>query len=194
MGAVQEAHVGRGIILLCVAELGGTPVRRLLLLGNIGPDQLLHHVLQAMTVGVGAHQFRGDLGAKNRGGIDAEIMFDDREIEAGEMEQLQPRRVGKHSLQHRRVIAAGREADEMLVAVSVGQLQQAQPVAQRIEAQRLAVDGDRPRRKDIGRQVAFVEMDGHELPVSRAPRRCHASAVTSLRFSTRAVDEIPVGT
>ncbi len=77
------------------------------------------------------------------------------------MIELGPRRIGEDRLQHRRGIVAGREADEMLVAAPVGELDEAQPVAGRVETHRLGIDGDRARREDIGGKIAFVEIDRH---------------------------------
>ncbi len=94
-------------------------------------------------------------------GDDAEIGLDHGEVEAGEMIELQPRRIGEHRLQHRRGIVPPVEADEMLVAAAVGQLDQAQPVARRVEPHRLGVDRDRPGGEDIGGQVVFVQVNGH---------------------------------
>ncbi len=60
--AVQEAHVAGRIILLRVAEIGRSPVGRLLLLAEFLPQQFADQFLQAMAIGVGADQARGDLG------------------------------------------------------------------------------------------------------------------------------------
>ena len=54
------------------------------------------------------------------------------DIEAREMIELEPIGIGEQRLQARRgIVAAGAEADQMLVALAVGQLHQAQPVAVR---------------------------------------------------------------
>src|SRR3546814_10275621 len=67
-------------------------------------------------------------GAIDRRGDDAERVLERGDVEAREMEQLEPRGVGQDRLEHRRVIgAAGTKADEMLVAAAVADLDQAQP-------------------------------------------------------------------
>ena len=57
----------------------------------------------------------------------------------------------------------------MLVALAVGQLHQAQPVAARQQAHRLGVDGDRPVGElHVGGQVFLVKMDGHSYSFGQA--------------------------
>ena len=93
-------------------------------------EQFLDQVLEAVAVGVGAHQPRGGARAIERRRHDPEIGLHDADVEAGEMVELQPRRIGQQRLQVRRgIIAARAEADEMLVALAVGKLDEAQPVA-----------------------------------------------------------------
>ena len=101
-----------------------------------------------MAVGVGAGQLAGDLGAEHRRGDHAEVMLDRGQVEAGEVVQLEPRRVGQHRLEVGRVVsAAGGEADQMLVAAAVGDLHQAQPVARGDQAHGLGIDRDRARAR-----------------------------------------------
>ena len=79
------------------------------------------------------------------------------------MVELQSRRIGEHRLEDGRVIgAAGGEADEMLVAAPVGDLDEAEPVAAELEPHRLGIDGDRARAEHAFGQVFFVQMDGHD--------------------------------
>src|SRR3546814_11001514 len=74
------------------------------------------------------------LGAIDGRGHDAERLLQRRDVETREMEQLQPRGIGQNRFQYRRVIgAAGLEADEMLVARPVADLDEAEPVAQRVQ-------------------------------------------------------------
>src|SRR5690242_13408143 len=80
---MQIAHVGGRIFLLRIAELGGTPVRALLLLRQVMAEQLAYQILEAMPVGIGPDQARSGLGAIGRGCDDAEIGLDGGDIEAG---------------------------------------------------------------------------------------------------------------
>src|SRR3546814_20786909 len=58
----------------------------------------------------------------------------------------------------------------MLVAAAVADLDQAQPVAQRVQPHGLGVDGDRTRGQHAFGQVFFVEMDGHQRALGEAAR------------------------
>src|SRR3546814_10509450 len=79
-------------------------------------------------------------------GHDAERLLQRRDVETREMEQLQPRGIGQNRFQYRRVIgAAGLEADEMLVARPVADLDEAEPVAQRVQPHGFGIDRDRTR-------------------------------------------------
>jgi hypothetical protein len=80
------AHIAGRIFLLRIAQAGRTPVTRLLLFGNVSAEKFFHQFFQAVPVGEGPRQPRGDLGAEHRGCRDLQIIFDGREIEATEME------------------------------------------------------------------------------------------------------------
>ena len=57
----------------------------------------------------------------------------------------------------------------MLVALAVGQLHEAQPVAAGHQAHGLGIDGDRAVGElDVRGQVFLVEMDGHSYSSSKA--------------------------
>ena len=99
--------------------------------------------------------------------------MDHRHVKAGEVHQFQPFGIGQHRLQIGRVILAGGKAHEVLIAVAVADLQQAQPVAVRVEAHGLAVHGYRAGSEDAGGQVAFVKINSHGLCVSRVKPCCH---------------------
>src|SRR3546814_12737861 len=91
-------------------------------------------------------------GAIDRRGDDAERVLERGDVEAREMEQLEPRGVGQDRLEHRRVIgAAGTKADEMLVAAAVAALDQAQPGAQRVQPHGLGVAG-RSEERRVGKE------------------------------------------
>src|SRR5207237_3533389 len=62
------------------------PIARLLLLGEIDIEQLAHEILQAVTVGIGARQPRGDLGAVDRLRHDAERMEQRSEEHTSELQ------------------------------------------------------------------------------------------------------------
>jgi hypothetical protein len=161
---VEVADVRGGIILLSVRQIGGAPVRGLLLLGDVDLEQLLDQLLEAVAVGIGADQPRRGLGAIDGTGHDSEIGLHDRQVEAGEMIELEAPGIGEDRLEVGSVIAAaGAEADEMLVAAAVGDLDEAEPVAAGQKAHRLGVDGDRAGGEHPFGQVLFVEMDGHGL-------------------------------
>src|SRR5690606_2205995 len=49
--AVEVAYVRRGVLALRLAELGGAPVARLLLLGQVEPEQLADQHLEPVAVG-----------------------------------------------------------------------------------------------------------------------------------------------
>ena len=56
------------------------------------PRSSLGHVLQAVSVGIGAGELRGDLGAVHRGRQDAQVKHEHGDVEAAEVEDLQRRR------------------------------------------------------------------------------------------------------
>ena len=70
-------------------------------------------------------------------------MVEHCEIEAREVKELGHPGVGEQPLQPGRAIAAWRELDQMRVPVSGRELDEAQPVAMRVEPHRLGVDRDR---------------------------------------------------
>ena len=122
---------------------------------------MLKHVLaqiaQAVPVGEGARQPRGDLGAIDRLRHDPKIMVEHGQIEAREMKQLGDVGIGEQPPQPWRVVAAGGELHEMGVAVAARELHQAQPVAMRVEPHRLGVDRHRLAEFDALRQVAVMK-------------------------------------
>ena len=121
----------------------------------------LIEVLQPVAVGVGARQPRGDLGAEERRRHDPEGVVEDGDVEAGVVEDLGERRVGEERRQDRRLGLAGRDLDDVGVAVAARQLDEAKPVAMGVEPQRFGVDRDGARVADVGGEVALVKSDGH---------------------------------
>ena len=78
------------------------------------------------------------------------------------MEQLEPCGIGQHRLEIGRVvIAVGRKAHEMLVALAVADLDDAQPVADRDETHGFGIDGHGAIGEDACGEVFFVEMHCH---------------------------------
>ena len=162
---VQVQHIRGGIILLRVAQLRSAPVRALLLFGDFDPQQLADQILEAVTICIGAHQLAGDLGAKHRGRVDPHVMPDRGEIEAREVEELQHVRVGQHALQVRRVIGGAIKLHEVRLGAAVGDLHEAERIADQREAQRLAIDGNWAVETDAIGQIALVQIDRDVLAI-----------------------------
>src|SRR6476469_1720005 len=160
---VEVAHVARGIFALRVAKLRRAPVAGLLLLRQVDVEEFLDQFLEPVTVGVSADQARRGARAIERGGHDPQIGTHDADIEPREMIELESRRIAQQRLEvRRRIGASAGEPDEMLVALAVGQLNEAQAVAARDEAHGFGIDGDRPiRESHVCRQVFLMQMDRH---------------------------------
>ena len=58
-----------------------------------------------MAVGIGAHQFRGDLGAIHRAGLDPEVGAHDGDVETRVVKQFKPRGVAQKRGEMRCLIA-----------------------------------------------------------------------------------------
>ena len=165
---VEEAHIGSGIFALSFGEFNTAPVARLLLLGDLLAEQFAHQILQTVTVGIGAGHLAGDLGAEHRRGGNTEVVLDSGQIEAGEMIELQPRRIGQHRLQVRGGKAAARaEADKVFVAPAIGNLEETKPVTRGDEPHRFGIDSDRTGGKYALGEIFFVEIDSHMGKVLR---------------------------
>ena len=159
---VEIADIGGGIILLRVGQAGCAPVARLLHFRQLFAEQLADQLLQSVPIGIGAGQLAGDLGAKHRSGGDAQIMFDRGQIEPGKVKQLEPCRIGQNGFQMGRIErAAGREADEVFIPATIGNLDQTQPVSRGYQPHRLGIDRNRARTERAFGEIFFVEMDSH---------------------------------
>ncbi len=159
---MQVTHVARGIVALRVVEVGAAPVARLLCLGNAFAEQFLDQHLEPVAVGIGTDQLAGDFGAIAGRRFHPEVIFDRGEVEAREMEQLEPCGIGQHRLEIGRVvIAVGRKADKVLVALAVADLDDAQPVADRDKTHGFGIDGHGAIGEDACGEVFFVEMHCH---------------------------------
>ena len=143
---VQVEHVGGGVVLLLVGELVGAPVGALLLLGQVDAEQLPAQVLEAVAVGVGARQLGGDLGAVDGPGHRRPGAARAWRCRSGaKWKILSTAGIGQQRLEARRRPVLAVELHQMGAAVAGRELHQAQPVAVRLEAQRLGVDGDASR-------------------------------------------------
>src|SRR5712691_2818299 len=140
---VQVQHVRGGIAQLLFGQRRRPPVRALLLLLQIDAEQVLAQIPEPMPVGKRADQPRGDLGAIERLGHHPEVAVDDGDIEPREMEQLDDRWIDQQPLEVRRVVAAGGELHQVRIAIATRQLDQAKPIAMRVEPHRLGVDRHR---------------------------------------------------
>src|SRR5260221_3267232 len=161
---MEVEHVRRGVAQLLVGELGGAPIRGLLLLRELDAEQIAAQILEPMTVGEGAHQPRRDLGAVDGPRHHAEVVLQHGDVEAREMKDLQDAGVGQQRLEARRVEGSGRELHEMRDAVAGGELHQAQPVAVRVEPHGLGVDGDVGAEIEVGGQITAMKVDAQCLP------------------------------
>ena len=89
-------------------------------------------------------------------------------IETREMEELVPGRIGEKPLQVRRAALAGGDLNHIRRAVARRQLDDAQPVAMRLQAEGFGVDrnrvrgliGGKLRRREVG-QVTAMKANGH---------------------------------
>ena len=115
---VQVDHVLGRVLLLGVAQHMGAPIGTLLLLVKVDAKQFLDEVFEAVLVGIGAGEFRGELGAVDGPGLDAEIVPQHGDIEAGEVKNLDHATVGEERLEARTVVAGAVELDQMGVAVA----------------------------------------------------------------------------
>src|SRR5438105_2113537 len=98
------------------------------------------------------------------------MMVDHAEIEAREVKKLCHVRVGQQIPEPRRRVSAGHELNEMSISVAGRQLDQAQPVATRVEPHCLGVDGDdRPEIEPFGK-ITAIKPVGHSGQRSGAPR------------------------
>ncbi len=86
-----------------------------------------------------------------------QIMRNRRQIESGEMEQLQPRRISQYGAQIGCCkIAMRPETNQMLVAAPVRNLQQTQSVARGNQPHCFGIDGDRTIGEDACWHVFFM--------------------------------------
>src|SRR5262249_4114665 len=82
---VQVQDVGGGVGELLVAQAVGAPVGTLLLLGELDAQKLAAKILQPESVGEGARELGGDLGAVDRLATYAQRMLQHGDVEAAEV-------------------------------------------------------------------------------------------------------------
>src|SRR5271170_1208540 len=97
-------------------------------------------------------------------------MINHPEVEAREMEQLGYAAIGQQFPQPRRRIAPGRELHEMRVPIAGRQLDEAQPVAMRVEPHRLGVNRDNRSEVEPFGQITAIKSVGHSRQQPAAPR------------------------
>ena len=128
---MQIEHVVGRVGDLRLGQRVGAPIGQLLLLGDVLAEQVLGQILQAMLVGVGATQPRGDLGAVDRLRHHAEPLVEHRDIEAREVEDLEFRGIGEQPLEVRRAADLAADLHHVGRAVAGRELHHAEPVAMR---------------------------------------------------------------
>src|SRR5579859_5971468 len=162
--AVQIEHVRGGIVELLLCQGGSAPIGGLLLLGQLDAEQFQAQILEAVALGIGAHQLGGGAGAIGRAADDVEMALDHRQIEAGEMEDLGDRSIGQNAAQIGSAVVAIGEMDHMDRAVAGRELHHAQAVTLEPKPHRFAIDGDGGAEIETGRQIALVITDRHIGP------------------------------
>src|SRR5829696_4120932 len=85
---VKIYHVQRRILLLRIREDRCSPIRALLLLGEIDAQHFLDNVLEPMLVGISPRDLGSDLRAIERVHIGIQIVLQHGYVEAGIMEYL----------------------------------------------------------------------------------------------------------
>ena len=158
---VQVQNIAGRIGELRIGERFRAPVAHLLKLGDVDVEQFIEQVLQAMSVGVGADQFRGDLGAINGCGQGAERIEKRGDVEATEVEELQHVLVTDQAFEIGRGGLTLRDLDEMRVSISTGKLDETQPVAPGYKPHGFTVDGNGRPQIEIVRQVILIQVIGH---------------------------------
>jgi hypothetical protein len=137
---------------------------------HLDVQQLEQVVLQAVAVGVGADELAHGAGAVDGLHDDAQVVAQRRQVEAGEVEDLEHARVLHQALQARRARSgrAGRvqrlprDLDDGGAPRPVAELDQAEPVADVDEAERLGVHGHRVALQ-VGLELLFAQVPLHDL-------------------------------
>ena len=75
------------------------------------------------------------------------------------MKNLENLGIRQEGFEARRVVGFAIEFDEVRGAVAARELHEAQPVAMRLEPERLGIDRDAARERQPGRQISIVQLD-----------------------------------
>ena len=116
-----------------------------------------------MPVSVGPHQTRGDLGAVDGCSHRAKVVVKGGDIEASEMKKFQDIGVLEQCTQIGGLGLALRDLYQVAVSVAAGHLDQAKPVAVRVQAHCFAVDRDHRSKIKAVRQVVLIKVVRHVL-------------------------------
>src|SRR5579871_3509814 len=129
-----------------------------------------------MPIGKSAGQAGGNFRTTYWSHGDVERVLQHRHIKAGEMHQLNHRKVCQYSPQIGAIIAVPTkfrwdQLDQMRVSVTAGKLYQTQPIAMRIKAHGFRIDRDYLTEVQSLGEVVAMQMDGgasHELGAAHA--------------------------
>ena len=122
-----------------------------------------------MAVGVSAGQLGGDLGAVHRATEHVQIVADECEIVAREMEHLLDAGVAEQSAEIGARDSGPAKLHQVAFAVARRELHEAQPVAMGMEAHRLGVYGHNGAEIDTRGQVVLVQVDPHVTCIRSGP-------------------------
>lgn len=95
-----------------------------------------------------------------------------RYVEAGKVEDLQHRGVGKQPCEMWCAKGAGGELNKVAYPVTRRNLHETEPIAMRVEAHGLGINGYDRAQIEIGREITVMEMNAHlgQLPVCQYRR------------------------
>jgi hypothetical protein len=162
-GGQQIAHVIGSIAQLVVGEVAGiAPVGALGSFVEFDADGFFDQVFETVARAVGAGEFAGDLGAEERLDIDAQVMLQGGDVEAGEVEDFGNIRGFEELFQMWGGGLALGDADDADPIVLVADLHQAKPIAQGQESHGFRIhrqgSGGLVGGKAIGTQVAVKNL------------------------------------
>ncbi len=130
-------------ILLRLGQHFGCPVGRLLLLGNRDVQKLAANLLQAVTIRIGAGEFDAILVQNTGCGMVPNACARTARSKPAEMKDLGDGTIFQKLHQIGRLLLARFDLDYVRSTVAERNLNHAKPVAMRVQAQCLCIDGDR---------------------------------------------------